>query len=158
MGSRSERTWGKMVAVGLSRVADCGGGWAKLQLALRGSSWWTRWQTTQPRVPVWGHKASNHWLKTPVGVEAAAGETPSLTGELLGETHRGLERAQAHPLGNQHQRGPIWLWVAEGVTEIRQRVEQAPLLPLGPCPTYSVTAQQPALPHPGEHLRLCPFG
>ena len=43
----------------------------------------------------------------PVGVGVAAGETPSLTGEVAGETHRGLERAQAHPLGNQHQRGPI---------------------------------------------------
>ena len=34
-------------------------------------------------------------MKTPVGVEVAAGETPSLTGEVVGETHRGLERAQA---------------------------------------------------------------
>ena len=44
------------------------------------------------------------------------------------------------------------MWVAEGVTEIQQRVEQAPLLPLGPSPTYSLTA----LP-PDEHLRLRPF-
>ena len=80
-------------------------------------------------------------MKTPLGVEAAVGETPSLIGEFVGETHRGLEHAQAHPLGNQHQRGPISLWVAEGVTKIRQRVEQAPLLLLGPSPTYSVTAQ-----------------
>ena len=50
------------------------------------SSWWTKWQTTQPRVPAWGNQASNHWLKTPVGVEAAAGDTPSLTGEFVGET------------------------------------------------------------------------
>ena len=49
------------------------------------------------------------------------------------------------------------MWVAEGVTEIWQRVEQAPLLPLSPSPTYSITAQRPALPHPGEHLRLCSF-
>ena len=46
-------------------------------------------------------------MKIPVGVEAAAGETPSLTGEFIGETHRGLEHAQAHPLRNQHQRVPI---------------------------------------------------
>ena len=46
-------------------------------------------------------------MKTPVGVAAAAEETPSLTGEFVGETRRGLERAQAYPLGNQHQRGPI---------------------------------------------------
>ena len=32
-----------------------------------------------------------------------------------------------------------------------------PLLPLGSSPTYSVTAQQPVLPRPGEHLRLRPF-
>ena len=31
------------------------------------------------------------------------------------------------------------------------------MLPLGPSPTYSITAQQPAVPRPGEHLRLCPF-
>ena len=91
-----------------------------------------------------------------MGVEAAVGETPSLTGEVIGQIHRGLEHAQAHPLRNQHQKGPLCLWVAEGVTEIWQRVEQAPLLPLGPSPTYSVTVQRPALPRPGEHLRLCP--
>ena len=49
------------------------------------------------------------------------------------------------------------MWVAEGVTETRWKVELAPLLPLGPAPTYRVTAQQPALPCPGEHLRLHPF-
>ena len=96
-------------------------------------------------------------MKTTVGVEDAMGETPSLTGEVIGETHRGLECAQAHLLGNQHQRGPIWLWVAEGVTEIQQRVEQVPLFPLKPSPTYSITAQRPALPCPGEHLKLRPF-
>ena len=37
--------------------------------------------------------------------------------------YRGLQRAWACPLGNQHWRGPVWLWVAKGVTEIQQRVE-----------------------------------
>ena len=46
-------------------------------------------------------------MKTPMRVKVAIGEAPSLTRELVGETHRGLERAQAHPLGNQHQRGPV---------------------------------------------------
>ena len=64
-------------------------------------------QTTQPRAPAQGNNASNLRLKTPVGVGEAAGETPSLTGEVVGETHRGLGRAQAHPLRNQHQRGPV---------------------------------------------------
>ena len=76
-----------------------------------------------------------------MGVEAAAGETPSLTGEFIGETHRGLECAQVNPLGKQHQRDPVSLWEAEGVTEIWWRVELASLLLLGPSPTYSITEQ-----------------
>ena len=100
-------------------------------------------QTTQPRALARGNKASNLWWKTPVGVGVTAGETPSLTGEVLGETHRGLGHAQVHPLGNQHQRGPVWLWVAEWKIEIRWRGERAPLLPLGPSPLYSIPAQRP---------------
>ena len=76
-----------------------------------------------------------------MGVEAAVGETLSLTGEVVGETHRVLERTQTHLLRKQHQKGLICLWVAEGVTENWQRVEQVPLLPLRPLPTYSITAQ-----------------
>ena len=106
-------------------MADCGTGQARLQLA-DPTRWWLAdpaaphsradklggtggraKQTTQPRAPAWGNEASNLSLKTPVGVEAAAGETPSLTGVVIGETHRGLGCAQAHPLGNQHQRGPV---------------------------------------------------
>ena len=37
-------------------------------------------------------------MKTPLGVEAAVGETHSLTGEVIGETHRGLEHEQANLL------------------------------------------------------------
>ena len=59
-------------------------------------------QTAQPRAPAQGNKASNPRLKTPVGVEEPAGKTPSLTGEFVEETHRGLECAQTHPLRNQH--------------------------------------------------------
>ena len=92
-----------------------------------------------------------------MGVEVASGETPSLTGEFVGETHRVLECTQAHPPGNQHQKGPLCLWVAEGVTAIQWRVDWAPLLHLGLSPTYSITAQQPALPRPCEHLKLHPF-
>ena len=39
-------------------------------------------------------------------VGAAAGETPSLTGEVVGETHGGLERAQTHALGEPAPEGP----------------------------------------------------
>ena len=89
-----------------------------------------------------------------MGVGAAAGETPSLTGEFIGETHKDLEGTQPHPPGNRHQKGPIYFWVLGEVTEIQQTVEQAPLLHLGPYPPHSITAQPPALPHPVEHLRL----
>ena len=47
----------------------------------------------------------------------AAAETPSLTGEFVGETHRVLECTQAHTPGNQHQEDSIHLLVAEEVTE-----------------------------------------
>ena len=57
----------------------------------------------------------------------AVGETPSLTGEFTGETHRVLEHTQNHPPGNQLQKGPICLWVVEEVTESRPRAEQVAL-------------------------------
>ena len=69
-----------------------------------------------------------------MGVGAAAGETPILTGEFVGDTHRGLERKQTHPPGNQHQMGLICLRVVGGVTENQQRVEQEALFPLRPLP------------------------
>ena len=73
----------------------------------------------QPRVPARGNKASKPLAVKPVGVEAAQ-ETPSLTGEFVGETQRVLERTQTHPPGNQNQKGPICLWVVEEVTESHQ--------------------------------------
>ena len=66
-------------------------------------------------------------MKTLVEVGVAAGETPSLTGESVGETHRGLERAQAHPPGNQYLKGTTPLWVAREVTDSGARAEQAAL-------------------------------
>ncbi|KAF6104113.1 hypothetical protein HJG60_011160 [Phyllostomus discolor] len=35
-------------------------------------------------------------------------------------------------------------------------MEQAPLLPLGPCPNIQHHSPATEVPHPGEHLRLCP--
>ena len=85
------------------------------------------------RVPVQGNKASKPVTEKTVGVEVG-GETPSLTGEFLGETHRVLEYTQAHPPGNQHQKGSIYLWAAGEVTENLLRDEQAASFPLGPLP------------------------
>ena len=77
MGSKAERTCSKAVAGGPSEVVDCGRGQARLQLAdpIR---WWLvdpeaphshidkpggtvvgAKQTSQPRAPAWGNKASN---------------------------------------------------------------------------------------------------
>ena len=61
---------------------------------------------------------------------AMTGETPSLTGESFREIHRVLERTQTHPPGNQHQKGPIFLWVVREVTESWPRDEQEGLFPL----------------------------
>ena len=113
----------------------------------QGGSWrtWTRrshfhvWvnqeeqQITQPRVPAWGNKASKPLTETPVGVEAA-GETLSLIGEFVGETHKVLEHTQTHPPGNWRQKGPICLLVAEKVTKSWWRAEQVALFPLGSLP------------------------
>ena len=63
-----------------------------------------------------------------------AGETHNLMGQFIGETHRVLERTQIHPPGNQHQKGPICLWVVEDVTESLLRAQPAALFPLGPLP------------------------
>ena len=87
-----------------------------------------------------------------MGVEAA-GEIPSLTGEFVGETHRILEHTQNQPPKNQHQKGPICLWVAGEVTESQSRAKQAALFPLRTLPHI----QQCGLPHPGEHLKLHPL-
>ena len=65
---------------------------------------------------------------------AAAGETPSLTGEFVRETHRVLECTQTHPPRNQHQKGAICLWVVGKVTESQPRAEQAALFPLRSLP------------------------
>ena len=75
-----------------------------------------------------------------------AGETPSLTGEFIGETHRVLECTQNHAPGNQHQKCQICLWVVGEVTENWQRAEQAALFPLRPSPTDSVTVQPVGYP------------
>ena len=72
------------------------------------------------------------------------------------ETHRVLECTQTHLLRNQHQNGPICLWVMGQVTESQPRARQAHSL-LDLFPTYSARMQQCRLPSPGKYLRLHPF-
>ena len=75
-----------------------------------------------------------------MGIEVA-GETPSLTGEFIGETHSVLEHTQTQPPVNQDQKGLICLWVEEEVTESTQRAEQANCTLSDHFPTYNTTAQ-----------------
>ena len=77
-------------------------------------------QTLQPRVPAQGNKASKTLA---VKIFVVAGEIPRLREEVAGETHRVPKCTQAHPPGNQHQKGPICLWVAEEVTESGARAK-----------------------------------
>ena len=79
------------------------------------------------------NKDSKPLAVKPVGV-VAVGETPSLTGEFVGEIHGVLDHTQGHPPGNQHKKGPICLWVVVEVTESWLRAEQEVLFLLGPCP------------------------
>ena len=87
----------------------------------------------------------------------ATGETPSLTGELTGETHKVLEHIQTHPLRNQHQKGPICLWVLGEVTESHQELSEGYCSLTDTSTTYSTTMQQNGLLCPGENLRLLPL-
>ena len=65
---------------------------------------------------------------------AVVGETPRLTGELIGETHGVLQYTQTYLPGNQHLKDPMCWWVAGEVTENWKRVEQVAPLPLRPLP------------------------
>ena len=60
MGSWTERTHSKAAAGTPSQVADCAVGWAKLQLAGEAAAGGLGERQCNPRVPVWGNKASNH--------------------------------------------------------------------------------------------------
>ena len=80
-------------------------------------------QTVQPRVPAQGNKASKLLTGKSVGV-VVVGETPSLTGEFIGETHRVLECTQTYTLGSSTRKTQFDCGQQREVTEIWQREEQ----------------------------------
>ena len=100
-------------------------------------------------------KPQNLWLKKLVGVEAA-GETPSLTGNFVGETHRVLEHTQAHPVIStrkaQFACGQQRKWLKASWELNKQHCSLS-----DPSPIYSFTTQWQGLPHPFKYLRLCPL-
>ena len=73
-----------------------------------------------------GKEASKSLDAKLVGV-AVAGETPSPTAQFVGEIQSVLEHTKNHPPGNQHQEGPVCLWIVKEVSERWQRAEQAAL-------------------------------
>ena len=86
---------------------------------------------------MWEKKVLKTLTEKNCGVEGA-GEIPSLTGEIVGETHRVLEHTQIHLPRNQHQKSPICLWIVGEITEIWARTKQAALFPLGPHPRHAM--------------------
>ena len=61
---------------------------------------------------------------------AAVQETPSLTGEFVGETSRVLECIYTTLSWESAPEGPISLWIVGEVTESWLRAKQAVLFPL----------------------------
>ena len=111
-----------------------------------------RGRPCNPGLQLWEIKPQNLWLKTPVGVVVAVGETPSLTGELVGETHRVLEHIQTYPPRESAPEGPNllvrkWLKACQEPSKCHCPLSE-------PSPTYSATTQPCGLPHLGEYLRL----
>ena len=72
-------------------------------------------------------KTQNHSLwKISVGI-VAAGETPSIIGHYIGETHKVQKHAQTHPPTNQYLKGTNRLWEARKVRESVRKAELAAL-------------------------------
>ena len=86
-------------------------------------------QTAQPRDPARGNKASKP-LAVKICGGCSVGRNSHPCQQFVGETHRALEHTQGYPSGNQHQKGPICLWVGGEVTKSQQRAEQAALFPV----------------------------
>ena len=88
-------------------------------------------------------KPQKLWLKKPVGL-VVVGETPSLTGEPIGEINGVSECTQTHPLGNQHLKGQNLLVGSKGSegkwTESKAACKKHCSLS-DPFPTYSATTQ-----------------
>ena len=86
-----------------------------------------------PRVLVWKIKASKLPAIKPVGV-AVTGETLSLRGAFVGETHGVLEHTQTHPPTQESApEGPNLLVGSRG-SESHPRAKQVALFPLRPLP------------------------
>ena len=137
-GSQAKRTRGKRRLVDPWRGGGLWSAAGKAAAGWQGSSWWTGWQTEQPKAPARGNKVSNLWLKTPVGVEAAAGEIPSLTGEFVGDP-QGPRAYTSPPTRESALEGPTLL-VGSGGSDWKPEESRA-----------STIAPSQTLPHVQHH-------
>ena len=85
-------------------------------------------QTMKPRFSAQETKDSKPLAVKPVGI-MKAGETPSLTGESIGEAHGVLGYTQTHTLGNQHLKGYSLFVGSREVMESGVRAKQVVLFP-----------------------------
>ena len=79
-------------------------------------------QTTQPRVPAREKKALK--LMTTKTCGDCGGRSNSQPHRRVGWRDPQSPRMYTNPLGNQHQKGPICLWVMEEVTGSRARANK----------------------------------
>ena len=77
------------------------------------------------------------------------GETPSLTGEDIGETHRVLEHTQTHPPRSAPEQPSLFVG-SRGSTESSVELSISIVPSLTPSPIYRSTMQQRGLSLPGE--------
>ena len=112
----------------LGRDTDCGTQGSSLEK-------WTHKPLTKNTCGGWGGSRRNSQLHK----------------EFAAETHRVLKSTQTHPPGNQHQKGPICLWVAGKWLKTGREWRKWHCSLLDPLPHKGV------LPRHGESLRFCPF-
>ena len=113
----------------------------------QGSDFWTRWSHIFMRI----NQEEQLWGKTDCTTQGSSGRKESLktcknlwglwwreklpaSQKFVGEPRRVLEHTQMYSPRNQHQKGPICLWVGGEVTESWPRAKQVPLFPLGTPP------------------------
>ena len=89
-------------------------------------------------------KFQNLWLEKPCG--GYSNRRNSQPHRRIRESHRVQEYTQTHPPGNQHQKGPICLWVACLCLKASLETSKQHCSLSDPSPTYSTTTQQNELP------------
>ena len=126
-----------------SKVGTGGLGWPHIYVQITGRNDWGASETSQSRVSAQEKEASK-----PLAVETCGGCDSGRNSQPHRRVHwkdPHLEHTQTHPSRNQHQKGPVCLWVAGKVTESLWRAEQPALFP-DPSLSHSATPQWGSCP------------